>query len=931
MVKPPSWNEIRANARQFVPRWKDETSEQGEAQTFWTEFLAIFGVDRRAVARFERHVHRTSTGKDGRIDLHWPGVLVVEHKSAGRDLDGAERQALDYLDDLEQEVDFVITSDFARIRLLDLREVGSEPVTIRLVDLPQEIERFGFIAGYEKRTFTVAQEDAANTRAAKLMGELYVALGEDGYGDRDSSILLARLLFLMFGDDTGMWNKGLFGEFVATRTAPDGSDLGAQLYALFDVLNTPERERPSAVDELMAGFRYVNGGLFGDRIRFPFFTRPMRDKLLECTRFDWGRITPAVFGSMFQAIKDRDARRQLGEHYTTERNILRVVKPLFLDDLRARFEAVKNNARLLRELRALLTRMRFIDPACGCGNFLVVSYRELRHLELDILLRLRELSGREWHQGIVDPTDLVQVSLTQFFGIEVEEWPREIAETAMFLADHQANLELAEYFGEALDRLPLRVSATIRRDNALRADWRQVLGPEVNLDDLVVLGNPPFVGMQYLTADQQEDNRIAFGALDVRGLRTGRLDYVAGWYAKAIQLLQGTKGRAAFVSTNSITQGEQARSMVPLLARFGFKVDFGHRTFRWTSEAANAAAVHVVVVGLSSATRDVKPRLFDYPSISREPVETQPSRLNFYLVDAPDVVPVKVYAPLVEGMPNATQGNKPVDGKHLLVTPDEYGEVAADPIATKYLRRYVQAKDMLQGGERWCLWLVDAPAEDLHRSSILHSRLEAVRTARLESPTASVRDQAATPSLFTQIRQPSHRYIALPEVSSENREWIPGAFFEPDVIAGNKLIVWDTDELWVFAYLQSSMWMSWVRAYCGRLKSDFSLSPGLTYFPFPFVVPTAAQRRNLEVTAQAVLDERARNRGATLADLYDPVAMPPALLAKHHELDKVVDGLYGLWRPTESARMKAITQRYEALIEPLALFPAQRGSRRRRS
>jgi len=923
-TKPPSWNEIRANARQFVPRWAGTTSEQGEAQSFWTEFLAIFGVDRRRVATFEKHVKRTTTGKDGRIDLYWPGTLVVEHKSAGKSLADAEAQALDYLDDLEQEnlPEVVITSDFNQIRILDLREVGAEPVTIQLKDLPQEIERFGFIAGYTRRQFTAEQESATSTTAAKLMGKLYEELAEDGYPDHDASVLLARLLFLMFGDDTGMWSKGLFTELIETRTATDGSDLGGQLSTLFDVLNTPENQRPSAVDELMARFPYVNGGLFSERIRFPYFTRTMRRQMLACTAFDWGQISPAVFGSMFQAVKDKEARRQLGEHYTTERNVLRVIRPLFLDDLRSRFDASRNDPKKLRELARFLGRLRFLDPAAGCGNFLVVAYRELRRLELDIMLQLRALRGPGFQQDVIDPTQELGVSLTQFFGIELEEWPAQIAETAMFLTDHQANLQLAEQFGVAPDRLPLTVSAKIVRGNAIRTDWRTVIGasPTEPLDNLIVLGNPPFIGMAWMSAEQQDDNRVAFASFEMDGLRTGRLDYVACWYAKAIELLKGSKGRAAFVSTNSITQGEQARTFVPLLARHGFKVDFGHRTFRWTSEAPSAAAVHVVIVGFSSTARRVERRLFDYPNIGADPIETTPAMLNFYLVDSPDLVPVKLSAPLVPGMPAASKGSQPTDGgggRGLIVEGEDYAEVASDPIAARYLRRFVQAKDFLQGGQRWCLWLVDATPSDLHTSPVLRQRLRAVAEARSSSSTFSVQQQAGTPALFTQIRQPSRRYLALPEVSSEGREWIPGAFLTPDVIAGNKLIVWDTDKLWHFGYLQSSAWMAWVRAYGGRLESRYSLSPGLVYFPFPFIAPTGAQRTRIDVAAQAVLDERSKHPGATLADLYDPFSMPPALRAKHAALDVEVDALYGLRRPTEAQRMTAIVRVYTELASPL--------------
>jgi hypothetical protein len=678
----------------------------------------------------------------------------------------------------------------------------------------------------------------------------------------------------------------------------------------------PLNTRPEQVDELMARLPYVNGGLFAERIDVPFFGRAARTKLLAVAGFDWAKISPAVFGSMFQAVKDKEARRQLGEHYTTEKNILRVIGPLFLDDLHERYEAAKNSDRRLRDLHKHLGQMRFLDPACGCGNFLVIAYRELRRLELAILLRQRVLRGPGFQQDVIDPTAMLNVGLEQFFGIELEEWPSRIAETAMFLVDQQENLALAAEFGVAPDRLPIEVSSKVVRGNAIYEDWLELVGGKP-VDDLVILGNPPFIGMQYLSADQQDDNRYAFGLVDSAGLRTGRLDYVASWYAKAINTLRGSTGRAAFVSTNSITQGEQARSMVPLLEREGFKVDFGHRTFRWTSEAPDAAAVHVVVVGFSPAERRASKALFEYRTLTSEPSVTSPERLNFYLVDGPDLVPAKLNAPLVAGMPNASKGSQPTDGGHLIVDADGLAEVAGDPIAAKYLRRFVQARDFLQGGERWCLWLAGAAPGDLHSSPVLRERMKLVREERLKSPTASVRSQAATPSLFTQIRQPLHRYVALPEVSSENREWIPGAVLAPQVIAGNKLIVWNTSELWHLGYLQSSAWMAWVRAYAGRLKSDFSLSPGLSYFPFPFVTPTEPKQRTIEGNMQAILDERTKYIGATLADLYDPLSMPAALRKCHEELDTTIDALYGLKRPTEAARMKAIIREYEQAIAPL--------------
>lgn len=928
MAKPPSWNAIRANARAFVARWKDETRERAEAQTFWNEFMAIFGVDRRRVASFEAHARRTSTGRYGSIDLLWPGVMVAEHKSAGHSLADAEGQALDYLDSLDDErfPGVVVTSDFRRFRLLDLGG-DAVPYEFALADLPREIDRFGFIAGYTARDFSAYEEAAANIGAAKLMGQLYERLAENGYDGHDASVLLTRLLFLLFGDDTGMWEKSLFSEFIETRTAKDGSDTGPQLAYLFQILDTPERQRPAALDEVLARFPYVNGGLFSDRISITSFDRAMRKAVLDCCHFNWAAISPAIFGSMFQAVKSREARRVLGEHYTTEANIMKVLGPLFLDELRAAFESAKRSPRALQNLRNRLAQNRYLDPACGSGNFLVIAYRELRRLELDILVNLRELTGNE--QLEIDPSLGLKVSMDQFHGIEIEDWPARIAETAMFLVDHQANLDLAKEFGVQPERLPIEISAKIVQGNAIRTDWREVLIPTENT---LVFGNPPFVGMAWMTKSQQEDNRIAFAGLaTAKGLRTGRLDYVACWYAKTLDYLAGTRGtRAAFVSTNSLTQGEQARTMQPLLRRSGFCVRFAHRTFRWTSEAPGAAVVHVVIVGFGPIGGAGTKELFDYPTLTSQPIRAVASNINFYLVDGTDNVPDKRYVPLIPGLPNASKGSQPTDDGGLIVKAADYSYVASDPIAAKYLRPFRQTDEMLNGKDKWCLWLVGASPSDLHLSSVLRERLAIVADARRKSPTESVQRQAATPSLFTQIRQPSSRYLALPEVSSENREYIPGRFYEPEVIAGNKLIVIPAADLWLFAYLQSAAFNAWVRTFAGRLKSDPSISASTCYFTFPFMELDERSKDRLREAGRRVLEARAQFPYEPLAALYDPRAMPRDLRAAHVEIDRQIDRLHGLRTPTEGQRITNLLARYDALAKAEALVTITKGTQRSR-
>lgn len=930
MPKPPSWNQIRANAAAFAARWVAETSERAEAQTFWNEFLAIFGIDRRRVAYFEQEARRTSTGHRGQIDLFWPGTLIAEHKSADKDLDAAEGQALDYLGSIPPEIfpDVVLTSDFAHIRILDLGG-ENQPFTFPLGDLVKEIDRFGFIAGYAKRDFSPEAERQADVEAARLMARLYEELSKEGYGGHHASVLLTRILFLVFGDDTGMWEKDLFTEFLETRTQSDGTDCGPQLAHLFQTLDTPEDRRPASLDDFLRRFPFVDGGLFREPIHIPSFDHNMRAELLKCCRFDWAGISPAVFGSMFQSVYSMEARRHLGEHYTTEQNILKVVGPLFLDDLRAEFDRIRDDAPRLRRLRQRLGQLRFLDPACGCGNFLVVAYREMRRLELQILKRLRDLTDD--HQLSLDVTMALQVRLDQFYGIELEEWPLRIAETAMFLVDRQENLALAHEFGQAPDRLPIVIASTFYLGNAVRTSWAELLAPS---DNVLVFGNPPFVGMSLMSTEQQADNRIAFEHFAGERSRTGRLDYVACWYAKAIDYMRDTKCKAAFVSTNSITQGEQARTLQPFLRNNGITIDFAHRTFRWTSELPETAVVHVVIIGFSVGGQAKVKRLFDYPSLDSQPIYSTAEDINFYLVDGDDVTPARRSAPLLPELPIATQGSKPWDDGNLIVEASDYPQVAADSHAVKYLRPLRGARELLYDLDRWCLWLVGADPEDILASPILRQRLDGVRRFRAASKTAPVRAKAATPALFSEDRQPNVRFLALPQTSSENRDYIPGTYYEPEVIVTNGIFMWPSAPLWLFGYLQSSAFMAWVRTFSGRLKSDLQIAPSTVYFTFPFVRPTPSDAARIETLAAQVLAARDAHRGSSLAALYMREAMPGDLRRAHNALDSAIDALYGLRRPTEGQRLKVLLHRYGELSAPLIpgmARPRRRSPRRRRT
>lgn len=693
---PLTWNEIRTRTHAFVAEWEGETREHAESKSFWDAFFNVFGITRRRVASFEEAVKKLGGGQ-GFIDLFWPGVLIVEHKSAGKSLDKAYGQALDYFPGLKEDElpRYILVSDFARFRLYDLEERTDHEIT--LAELPSNLELFGFIAGYEKRTYDA--QDPVNVRAADRMGKLYDAFLNSGYDGHDLQVYLVRLLFCLYADDTGIFNpRGAFEEFVE-RSREDGSDLGPLLDQLFDVLNTQPERRQKTLDERFASFPYVNGRLFAERLRPAAFDSAMRQQLLHACHLDWGGISPAIFGSLFQSVMDPVARRNLGAHYTSEQNILKLIGPLFLDDLRKEFEKTRGNLRGLKGFHDRLANLTLLDPACGCGNFLVVAYRELRRLELDVIRELQR------GQQVLNINELLRVNVEQCFGIEIEEFPAQIAQVAMWLVDHQMNLEVAAAFGNYFTRLPLVQSARIRHGNALQLDWATAFSEDQPEAFDFILGNPPFVGRRLQNADQKR------GLMEVmHGIQAaGRLDFVAAWYVKAAKYMRQHKGTtAAFVSTNSISQGEQVGILWNALFRtYGAKIHFAHRTFRWDNEASGKAAVHVVIIGFALRDASVK-RLFDYENARGEPHERIVSNINPYLVEGDDLVVMKRREPLIN-LPAMRSGNKPSDGGHLLLTPAERAELLeAEPAAEPFIRLFLGSDEYINGIDRYCLWLVDA-------------------------------------------------------------------------------------------------------------------------------------------------------------------------------------------------------------------------------
>jgi len=925
--KPRSWNEIRNASFDFVRRFEDETDENAEAQSFWTEFLGMFGIDRKRVnAIFEDRAHRADTGGRGRIDMFWPGQIAVEHKSKGKDLAAATQQCLTYLHDKPDHEwpKAIVTSDFARIRITDLMGEQRETIEFPIQDLPSEIERFAFLAGYDQRRYGTVTEQEANIKAAKLMGQLFEQVADTGYDEHETSVLLIRLLFIMFADDTGLWRKDLFAEFIATRTSTDGHDLGGQLEHLFQVLDRPADKRLKGLDEILTRFPYVNGGLFSDRLPTVPGTQSMRDMLITCTQFNWATISPAVFGSLFQAVKSKEARRALGEHYTSEENILKVINPLFMDELRAEFTAAGHETKKLEKLRKKMGMMTFLDPACGCGNFLVVSYREMRRLEFDIMRQIASVEGQV-HMSL-DATLGLQVQPHQFYGIEIEEWPAQIAETAMFLVDHQENVRMQLEFGNAPERLPITESPTIIHGNALRINWRDVCPID---DNTRIMGNPPFVGMAMMVDSQRTDRDSCMHELNA-GAGSGRLDFVGCWVAKAAKFISPSNARAAFVVTNSITQGEQARFLDPYFTALNVSIIFGYTPFRWSSEAPGQAAVHVSIIGMQSGKRTG--RLFLTAPDGSIESEVPVNELGISLSPNSSMRAGKHRTPLVKRLPKLTEGNRPQDGQGLIIEESERSTiVASEPELIPYIRELAGSRNVLNGIPRYCFWLIDAPPQLLRSSNELRKRLKIVSDTRSASPTENARAKANTPALFFSIRQPLGRWLFVPRVSSSNRNYVPLRFFDPSVIAHDTALSLDGCENWLFGILQSRVWNVWVRSQSGQLKSDIRISPDLCYNNHPFPLLDVDMKAVIEEAAHHVLTTRDSYPDSSLADLYDPLAMPVDLLKAHKALDKAVLSAYGLPAgATDTEILAELFKRYEALtkVDQLPL-PAKKRARKR--
>ena len=709
---------------------------------------------------------------------------------------------------------------------------------------------------------------------------------------------MVRLLFCLFAEDTTIFNKQQFQDYIEFRTNEDGSDLAPKLQELFQVLDTPSEKRFKNLDEQLAEFPYVNGKLFQEILPMASFDTKMRKALLDCCYIDWSKISPAIFGSMFQSVMNPKERRNLGAHYTSETNILKLIKPLFLDELWAEFENIKNNKNKLPEFHKKISLLKFLDPACGCGNFLVITYRELRLLEIAVLRALNK-SG----QGFLDVSEIIWLDVDMMGGIEYEEFPARIAEVAMWLIDHQMNMLISNEFGQYFARLPLKKSAKIVHGDALEVDWETVI-PKEQLS--YIIGNPPFIGSNIMKQNQRD--QIVKEFENIAG--GGTLDYVTGWYIKGAKFIQNTKIKVAFVSTNSIVQGEQTNLLWGLLQnKYKIKIHFAHRTFKWSNEAKGNAAVFCVIVGFANYDTNNK-SIFEYEDIKGEAHEIKAKNINAYLVDAKDILVEKKRKPICN-IPEIIKGNYYAKSEGLIIEEEDLHYLESnEPNAKKYIKLLIGADEFINNRKRYCLWLVDCPPDELRKMPLVMERVNRVKADRLKSTDKGM--QNLTPTQFRETNNPDN-CLVIPVVSSERRKYIPMGFIDKNTISTNGNLIMPNGNLFHFGVLMSAMHMAWIKTVCGRLKSDFRYSKDIVYNNFPWAEnPSEKQIKQIEEKAQKVLEVRSSFPNSSLADLYNPLTMPPTLIKAHNELDKAVDSAYRTAPFTSEAnRMVYLFELYE--------------------
>jgi len=889
-------------AERFVEEWQDRGQEDEHDETFWNQFLQeVMGIDRvHHIIDYQKKVKIGGSWK--RIDAYIPSSKVlIEQKTRGIDLtkgakqsDGSEltpfEQAMRYAGYLpaSEQPSYIITSNFQEFYIYDRDNdpAGEEPVVVSLEELPQQLQVFSFIVDPVNRK--IAKQQQVNLDAAKLIGEVYESVSKQ-YHDPDASrhdlaVLMVRVLFCLYAEDSALFERNLFYDYLKEIPAGEGVFRDA-LIKLFRVLNTPVDERDAYLGETLAQFPYVNGGLFADEIEIPIFTNDIKFQMLQKAgyEFNWSEISPVIFGSIFESILSGDERRAGGMHYTSVENIHKVIDPLFLGELRLEFQKAGNNKAKLRELQDKIASLKFLDPACGSGNFLTETYIELRALENEILGKLfgEQMAIEYQEEGF---PSFVKVNVGQFYGIEINDFAVSVANTALWIADHQSNQQTAKIINRPVVNLPLKNYDNIVCANALRIDWNEVI-PASACD--YIMGNPPFIGKKEQTKEQKNELIDVIG----KSKRSGELDYVAGWYYKATDYMRDNT-EAAFVSTNSITQGQQVQPLWQVLFERGVRIAFAHRTFVWRSEAVDSAHVHVVIIGFSY--KKCLPVLYTYPKTRTDPVRLIVQNINAYLADAPDVF-IESRKMQISNAPTMNYGSMPIDDGALIVSQDEYELlINKEPGTLKLLRRYLGGQELINNKTRYCIWLKDIPPTEFKESDFVTGRIRKCQEFRLSSSRPTTLNLAKTPYLFGEIRQPDNKMLVIAKVSSENRDYLPLGFVEPEVIVNGSALILPDANLYHFGILSSQFHNSWMRAVGGRLELRYQYSKDIVYNSFVWPESGSDVEKRIAQCAQSILDARAAYPDSSLADLYDPLTMPPDLLKAHKALDKAVEQAYGV-------------------------------------
>lgn len=911
----------RAAAKKFLTYWAGRGDEKQETQRFWIDLLrTVLGVaePEKAIA-FELPVKLDHISY---IDAYLPQTRVlIEQKGADIDLrrgyrqsDGSMltpyQQARRYAGYLphDQNPRWIVVCNFQQFQIHDMNRPNDEPEVVALADLEKEYHRLHFLV--DTGDENIKKEMEISLQAGEIVGALYDALLKQ-YRDPNSpetlkslNALCVRLVFCLYAEDANVFGgHGKFHDYLQRHQR----DARRALIDLFQVLDTKPEDRDPYMEDDLASFPYVNGGLFSDEnIEIPRLDETIVDLILHraSADFDWSAISPTIFGAVFESTLNPETRRAGGMHYTSIENIHKVIDPLFLDDLKAELteiQAIAVETTRKRQLTAFqdkLAGLTFLDPACGSGNFLTETYLSLRRLENEAI---RSLSDQITIGGMKNP---IRVSISQFYGIEINDFAVTVAKTALWIAESQMMKQTEDIMHLSLDFLPLRSYANIVEGNALRMDWESVV-PKHKLN--YIMGNPPFVGHQWRSKEQAADLEVVCADIP----KCGKLDYVCGWYNKSTDYMQNTNIHTAFVSTNSIAQGESVGILWKPLFKKSVKIEFAYRTFIWTSEAKDKAAVHCVIVGFTCGADNKKKLLFEAGRAKAA------SHINGYLLDAPDVFIQSRGKILTKGLPEMSKGSQPTDGGYLLLTEEEQQQlVSIYPVSSQFVKRFVGSRDLINNELRYCLWLKNVSPATYRSIPPVMERLKMVAESRSKSPTASVRRDAETPMLFTQIRQPETNYLAVPEVSSQNRKYIPISFLSPDIIGSNKLYLIRDADLYMFGVMTSNVHMAWMRVVCGRLKSDYSYSPAV-YNNFPWPTPTDAQKVKIEETAQAILDARALYPDSSLADLYDETTMPPELRKAHQQNDRAVMQAYGfnIKTTTETSCVAKLMRMYQKLTQ----------------